>query len=499
MSGNEAGTLPRGPWGAAVHDAASGGRKEPHERLRGFAGAASVWPVGIALTLLAYALLHDNSVSLSTAEGYGWTRLIDLPRQIRFVEFGAIVGLTGLVTTRRPSETTVWLLAGCFLFSLLATLSYLRRPLVGPTDFVRLVYMYVLPILVFVIARESPWTSPGLARVVAFVLLWVLVSGAVSWMQYLYLGYEPGDDITGLNQDGHCNVGLLIIAMLLLLGQGLFFRRRLRVLLAVVLAVTAVLPSALKMLFVLPLLVGLLLWYFRARRPGTNWRATMKRAGAAVAVMVTVVAVTITAFEHIDFRSAPRIPEVVARFASAPRTFGPFAAHVRALDRLLRGPSSFLLGVGPFAYSNPISMGQTREGGDLDRFTQPELIADGGTESGEDTQITLTTSLAVELGVPAFLVLCSLYGLVVWRVHRCTRSSHTVIRAYGAAVTPGLLLLLAVGGVAQFASITSLALSWPLMIIAGAVTHLDARRWVRTASPVVPPSAGLVPHETGAS
>jgi hypothetical protein len=135
-------------------------------------------------------------------------------------------------------------------------------------------------------------------------------------------------------------------------------------------------------------------------------------------------------------------------------------------------------------------MGQSVDGGGLGRFSDPNLASDV-TESGEDARVSLTTSLAVELGVPAFLVLVCLYGVVIWRVHRCTRSTHKLIRAYGAAVTPGLLLLLATGVVAQFGSITSLALSWPLMILAGAVARLDVqhRAWMRRSAA---PAAGTV-------
>lgn len=431
----------------------------------------SVW---IALTLLSYAFLLGNSLSLPGAAGYGWTRLIDLPRQVRFLEFATIGALTFIVAARRVSWTTLWLIAGCFVFSGLATLSYVRNPLVGPVDFFRLVYMYVLPILVFVIARELPWRPPGLSRVVAFTLLWALASAAVSWIQYLYFGYAPGDDITGLNQDAHVNASLLVIAMLLLFAQGLFLDRRVRILVGLVLGATAVLPSALKVLFMLPFLVGVLLRYYSRGRWPVRWSAIRKRTIAAVAVIATVVAVTVEGFSRIDLVSFGRMPELAERITSAPFSLGPFVAHGLAAEALLQGPSSFLLGLGPFSYSNPISGGQTREGGDLGRFTRSDLLSDAA-ESGEDARVTLTASLAAEFGVPAFLVLASLYGVIVWKVHQCARSGHRLTRAYGAAVTPGLMLLLVTGVVAYFGSITSLSLSWPLMILAGATARLHRR------------------------
>ena len=439
------------------------------------ATSASVWSIGVSLALLTYAFLHDNSASNSDTAGYGWTRLMEMPRQVRFFEFAAIVGIVViLLITRRVSRTTGWIIAGCFLFTVVATFSYLRRPLVAPVDFARLVYMYLLPLLVFTIARELPWTFSALSRVVKFTLFWVLISAALSWIQYLYFGYEPGDDITGLNQDAHCNVALLLVAMLLMLAQGLFFRRSLRIVLAAALCVTAVLPSALKMLFLVPFIVAVLLWYYATKQRRTRWLTIVKRGTAAIVVIVPLIAVTKATFERIDFRSAPRIPDVATRFAADPWSFGPIGAHLRAVHDVFRSPSSFFLGYGPFSFANPISMGQTREGGALDRFTEADLIAGSG-ESGEDARVTLTTSLAEEFGVPAFLLLCVLYGVVVWSAHRCTHSNEISVRTYGAAVVPGLLLLLGVGAMSLFASLSSLAFSWPLMIIAGSAAHLHAQ------------------------
>ena len=95
--------------------------------------------------------------------GYEWTRLLALPPQIRFVELLAIVGLAASLMIERRSITTAWLIGGCVIFSCLSALSYVNHSLVGSVDFARLVYMYLLPILVFVIARELRWRLSGTA------------------------------------------------------------------------------------------------------------------------------------------------------------------------------------------------------------------------------------------------------------------------------------------------------------------------------------------------
>jgi hypothetical protein len=449
-------------------------------------GRLSVGPIfsfWVAIAMLSYAFLRDNATSLPTAAGYSWTRLVDLPRQIRFVEFAAIGGLVALlVAGRRVSKTAVMLGSGCLIFSCLAACSYLRQPLVGSLDFARLVYMYLLPVIVFVVARELRWRPAGLSRIVRFIFLWVFASAAVSWLQYLYFHYEVGDDITGLNHDAHVNVGLLIIASLLLLAEGLFLGRRRRILLAVGLAVTAVLPSDLKVLFVSPLLVGVLLLDYSGGSVRRRIGSIRKRTIAAVLVIVMMTGALFAAFVRVDVRSSGRMPAFAERMINDPWSFGPIVAHRNAVSLLLQGTWTPFFGLGPFSYANPISLGQILKGGALSRNVRPELLMNS-TESGEDTTVTLTTSLAVELGLPAFLCLAGLYVVILVNTHRCTRSSDNLVRAYGAAMATAMILLFSVTVLTATDLFSTLSFPCPVMIVAGATCRLasDHRALARQA------------------
>ena len=428
-----------------------------------------------AIVLLSYAFLRDNAATFPGSAGYEWTRLLALPPQIRFVELLAIVGLATSLVIRRRSITTAGLIGGCVLFSVLASLAYVSHSLVGSVTFARLVYMYVLPILVFVIARELRWRPSGLQAVVRFALGWILVSAAVSWLQYLYLGYPVGDDITGLNQDAHTNATLLIIGSLILLADGLFLHRWFRTVLAAGLGATAVLSSDLKVLLVSPFLVVLLIWYYAG---GSLWRRArmmVKRTFVSVPLAVVILAILFQAFNQFDSLSSSRVPALVDRALTEPQNFGTVVAYRNAAGVLLEGSRTFLLGVGPFGYSNPISMGQSREDGPLGRLTRSELLQGQG-ESGEDARVTLATSLAVEFGAPAFIVMGCLYLVVLSTTHStAVHAQDTSVRRYAAAAVPALLLLLIVGTFSLFGSISSLSLSWPVMILAGATARLDAR------------------------
>jgi cell division protein FtsW (lipid II flippase) len=89
--------------------------------------------------------------------------------------------------------------------------------------------------------------------------------------------------------------------------------------------------------------------------------------------------------------------------------------------------------------------------------------------------VTLTTSLAAEFGVPAFIVLACLYGLVLVTTHStAVRSRDKTVRRYSAAVVPSLVMLLGVAAVGLFGSFSSMSLSWPVMILAGATSRLEA-------------------------
>jgi hypothetical protein len=370
---------------------------------------------------------------------------------------------------------TASLVGGGLMFVGLSVLSYLNRPLTGPVDFARLVYMYLLPIVVFVIARELRWDPSGVRTVVRFVLGWVLISAAVSWFQYLYLGYPAGDDITGLNPDAHVNVSLMLMGSLLLLADGLFLRQWSRILSAIGLAATAVLPSELKILFISPLLVTLVLWYYSGGSLWRHARMMLKRTVVVVPLLAAMVGVGFIAFNRIDILSSNRVPLLIDRAVNDPLNFGTIVAYRNAATVLTQGPRNFLLGLGPFAYSNPISMGQSREDGALGRFTRSELAASAG-ESGEDARITLATSLALEFGVPAFAMVACLYLFVLIETHSAAvRSRDGTVRRYAAVAVPAVVMLLAAGTLGLFGSLSALALSWPVMILAGATCRLDAR------------------------
>lgn len=421
----------------------------------------------VAIGLPVYAFLYDNATSLPAAMGYGWTRLTPLTRQVRLVEIVVIAGVLGLALTHGVSRTTRNLLAGTFLFIGLGLMSYLRSSDVPLLDGVRLVYMWVLPVFIFIIGREASWGRGAWTWIATTVFVWVLASAVISWLQYAWLGYPVGDDITGFNKDSHANGTLLMLTALQLLAFSLFFEKRSALLVALALLVTMVLSSVLKVMFLgvvaLALLVWLYLRYGPRRQPGTAPRGL--KWGMAAALAVAIVGV---AFTQVDVLSSNRMGDLGDKVRNDPESLGPFRAHEAALTKIARDLPALALGVGPFRFANPISVGQVLDDGRLGRSASGEVLAVED-EKGEQTRITLSSSLLGEFGVPAFFIVGLMYlaiGRAVWRT-----ASHE--RLDIRARTAGLLAcgsILALTPLASlFGSLDVMSVSWPVMLLSGVI------------------------------
>ena len=120
---------------------------------------------------------------------------------------------------------------------------------IGVLDAVRLIYMWILPAVIFMIGRQAPWGAAAWSRLEKVILVWVAVSAFVSWDQFVHLRYPVGDDITGLNKDAHANGTLMMFAALQFIAYGLFHEQRNALLIAFAFLITMVLSSVLKVMF----------------------------------------------------------------------------------------------------------------------------------------------------------------------------------------------------------------------------------------------------------
>src|SRR5437667_2428425 len=109
----------------------------------------------VPLVFLTYALIYDNSTSVPIALGAGWTQLLELPREIRIVEAVSVFLAVLVLLDRSMSRLSRNLLLAIGLFAALAVASQMTHPVVSLIDAFRLVYAYVLPLLIFVIGREA--------------------------------------------------------------------------------------------------------------------------------------------------------------------------------------------------------------------------------------------------------------------------------------------------------------------------------------------------------
>ena len=425
-----------------------------------------------AVGLPLYAFLYDNATSMPLALGYGWTRLLPMNRQVRLVEIVVIAVLLGLALANGISKTSRNLLIGTLVFIGLGLMSFLRSSDAPLLDGVRLLYMWVLPALIFIIGREAPWGRRAWKRIALTTALWVLACAAVSWLQYLWLRYPAGDDITGLNKDAHANGTLFMLTALLLLSLGMFYERRSAWLTAAGLLVTMVLSSVLKVMFLGVVAVSLLVWlYLRlsvARAGGIVPRGL--KWGMAIAMAVAIVGV---AFSQIDIISSDRLGDLGDKVRSDPESLGPFRAHQVALMKVGRDLPTLALGMGPFRFANPISVGQVMDAGRLSRSASGEVLAIED-EKGESTRITLTSSLLGEFGVPVFLVAVVMYagiGRALWR-SAFNRRLDIRARAVGLVASGSILAMIPLASL--FGSLDVISVSWPFMLLAGLICREHA-------------------------
>lgn len=419
--------------------------------------------VGIAL--LAYAFLYDNSTSLPTTMGYGWTRLLEIPRQVRLAEIVLIAGLLGVALSHGVSRLTRRLLIGTFVFLGLGLASYLRSTDVPMLDGVRLVYLWVLPVFLFIIGREAPWQPRAWRWIATLVFAWVLVSAVVSWVQFAGLGYPVGDDVTGLNKDAHANGTLMMFTALQCLAVGLFHERRRLLLVALALLVTMVLSSVLKVMFLGVVAAALLVWVFVKTGPPRASAIVPRGLTLGAAVVLVGVSVAV-AFSQIDLLSSNRLGDLGYKLVNEPRSLGPLQAHEVALRKVSTDLPTLTLGLGLYRYANPISVGQVLAEGRLGKLADTNLLAIND-EKGEQARVTLSSSLLAEFGIVACLAIGIMYlgiGRAVWR---CTADPRLDIRSRSAGLLASGVLLAMIPLTSLFGSLEVMSVSWPVMLLSG--------------------------------
>ena len=423
------------------------------------------------LGFLAYVLLYDNATSMPTAAGYLWTRLITIPRQVRFLEIFTILGLFILMVSRpKLNRMTLQLLLGCVLFMFMTLLSILFSPLqVSMVDSLRLAYMFILPCLIFIIARETPAPSLFTQTLTHLLLIWVAASAALSWYQWLCLRYYIGDSITGLAKDAHTNANLMVITSLLLASNTLYRHQRQNWILVIGLLITSLLSSSLKTTLLGGMAYCVLLYIYTREKGGGT-----RRLISALVLLLAISIIIYFVFPLIDDLSAGYLPVFVARVFSNPLdSLGPIGAHQTALKVLMSNPGAILVGMGPFSMANPISVGQILTGGALSQYAANNFLAAIG-DHGDAARITLTSSLIMEFGLVSFLMIVMLYGSIGRNLWRCCNSHDLVVRMNATAVTACFFLLFSMSFITLFGSIDVISQSWVVMLFAGQISRRGA-------------------------
>lgn len=436
------------------------------------------WWLGMVVILLAYALLYDNANSWPSAKGYNWTRLLPVPRQLRVAEIGLIGGLLVLALMNSVSRLTRTLMVGLLVFLGIGLVSYARDADVPLLDGVRLIYMWLMPVCLFIIGREAPWPRTAWKWIAGVLMAWLVLCVLASWAQWGVLEYPVGDDITGLNKDAHANGTLMMFAALGWLSVGMFRKRSAGLAMGALFLVTMVLSSVLKVMFFGGIAVALLVWIHQRSLPAG--RAGLVPPALKWAIVgVGAVMLMGYAFSRIDLISANRFSDFEDRVLSSPQNLGPIQAHRVALGSITGQLATLMLGVGPFHLANPISVGQVE--GSLSFKAQSDVLAIDD-EKGEQARVTLTSSLLAEFGLPAFLVIVAIFVAIYRAVWRTAWHPDPEIRWRGAWIAMSALILWLVPVASLFGSFDVMSVTFPVMLMAGLVCR-DAARATYEAGP----------------
>lgn len=427
---------------------------------------SAVWALACA-GLLSYAFLYDNATSLPSTLGYGWTKLTDMSRQVRLVEIGVVAAALLAALSHGVSALSRGLLTSLMVFVALGLVAFQRGADTPVLDGVRLIYMWVLPFVVFIIGRESPAGSRGWRLTAGVVLLWVSASAVASWVQFAGLRYPVGDDITGFNKDAHANGTLLMFAAQAVLAHALFFNRRAWLVPALALLVTMVLSSVLKVLFLAGVSASVLLAIY-LRRSSVEVRGAGVRRLIWGAVAGVTVAVVSSAFVQFDAISSERMQDLVERVREDPQSLAPIQAHRAALARVMTDLPTLTTGAGLFRYANPISVGQVMAEGTLGNMAAGDLLALND-ETGEQARVTLSASLIAEFGLVAAGLVALMFGGVLTAVWRATFDPRIEVRARASGALANLVLLGLVPFASLFGSFDIMSVSWPVLLLAGQV------------------------------
>jgi hypothetical protein len=428
----------------------------------------------VPLVILSYALLYDNSTSVPSALGADWTKLMQLPREVRIVEAVSVFLAVLVLLDRKMSRLSRYLLLATLAFTALAVGSQMTHPLVSLIDAFRLVYAYVLPLLLFIIGREGRLNARSRTYITRLLLGWVILCAVMSWYEFVWLGYPLGDDITGLNKDAHANGNLIFFMAILLTARAFFLRKRKLFLLVVALVITAVLSSVLKSEIFSLFALAIIVWVNISNREtetGRKIKKSFRKRVVPVVAAALLVYVMGLAFADLDTFNDNRAGDVMSKILAEPLNFGPIASHLIAFSAIKTTPQIFLLGNGPYSYANPVSVGQGLEAGALSKYAQSSLLLQYG-ESTESAKVTLTSSVLAELGLPALLVLLAAYISVGWALWRERTSTDPEQAAYATGLTGCWLIIILTSMVTLAGSWDTISVAAPIMFLAGITCRL---------------------------
>jgi hypothetical protein len=361
-------------------------------------GTAARTIAGNALTLALGLLViaqNNSKVPETISDPALQYCLFPMPREVRLIEVGLVVGLFLLLLPfvgRRANRLVLPALAGFVAVGVVGIL-------MNPGDLssqMQGLYLYAGPVVLFVVFTILRPTRAGLRTTAAIAGVWLLASVAVGLVGQLTRTRAVGDAIHGLFSDAHVFGSILSWVSVVAFWYFHETRRARWLAMSIVCLTLAWLPANEKMVLFNLVWLAVLFAYWQV---SGNWKRRLITLILMASGLAAASLAYISFVQQYESSDQPLRLEAVSRLRWD--QIGPVRAWVGALSTLTMDPEALLIGVGSGNYGG-VAAGRAylAAGGTVfSRRMVASLVTGEGVAGAFGSEVNTWANLVAEFGL----------------------------------------------------------------------------------------------------